>query len=394
MSDLQVNERPAVNSHKSVNSQRSGQADAISHTYSSEFSTYQVSSRQLSSQVDSRPHSQIPPEPRVSQQTIQSQSKNVASSMAGVANIMDLVTTLSPPIPSWDKIVWKLMPSTTVGRALNSARERLNEANCATASLDAQVLLAHTLGVDRSWLFAHHEYKLNSDQAERYTRLIARRMKHEPVAYLTGRKEFYGLEFRVDRRVLIPRPETELLVDAVLDFSSMVNSDRVKIADVGTGSGAIALSVANHCPTAEIYAIDLSLDALEVAESNILRLDARGQVTLAQGDLLTPLPDQVDIIVANLPYISNDTYSTLDIDVRDFEPQLALEAGPEGLDVIYRLLQQASRYLQPNGAIFLEIGYDQGKSVPRLAQSIFPDAQRISVRQDYHGHDRLVTIIP
>lgn len=299
------------------------------------------------------------------------------------------------PAPVWQRVVWKLMPATTVGRALNSARERLNEVDCPTASLDAQVILAYVLGVDRSWLFAHHEYKLNATQADQYTDLIARRMQHEPVAYLIGRKEFYGLEFYVDQRVLIPRPETELLVDAVLDFAGLISQDeRVKIADVGTGSGAIALSVANHCDNVDIYAIDLSVDALEVAERNIARLDARGQVTLAQGDLLTPLPEQVHVIVANLPYISNELYSTLDADVRDFEPQLALEAGPEGLDAIQRLLCQAHRYLRPNGAIFLEIGYEQGMAVRTLAQSIFPNAQRLGVRQDYHGRDRLVTIIP
>ncbi|MCB0062528.1 MAG: peptide chain release factor N(5)-glutamine methyltransferase [Caldilineaceae bacterium] len=298
------------------------------------------------------------------------------------------------PPPMWQKVVWKLMPATTVGRALNSARERLHEAGCSTASLDAQVILAHVLGVDRSWLFAHHEYKLNATQADTFTDLIARRMQHEPVAYLVGRKEFYGLDFLVDQRVLIPRPETELLVDAVLDFASDSAHERVVIADIGTGSGAIALSVAYHCEHAYLYAIDLSLDALEVAERNIARLDVRGQVTLAQGDLLTPLPEPVHVIVANLPYISSEVYSELDIDVRDFEPQLALEAGPEGLDTIHRLLQQVNRYLLPGGAIFLEIGYDQGTAVKNLAKRHFPQAQRISVRQDYHGRDRLVTIVP
>jgi len=302
-------------------------------------------------------------------------------------------TTLKTP-NAWQKIIWKLMPFTTVGLALNSARERLDEAGCRSASLDAQVILAYVLGVDRSWLFAHHEYRLNSEQADAYTDLIARRMAHEPVAYLVGKREFYGLDFRVDRRVLIPRPETELLVDAVLDIASDLADERVVVADVGTGSGAIALSVAYNCPHTHIYAIDLSDDALEVAHSNIAQIDDRGQVTLAHGDLLTPLPERVHIIVANLPYISNDMYPQLDADVRDFEPQLALEAGPEGLDAIHRLLTQATHYLLPDGAVLLEIGYDQGGAVVELAKKIFPHARGISVRQDYHGHDRLVTIVP
>lgn len=295
---------------------------------------------------------------------------------------------------TWQKIIWKLMPFTTVGRALNSARERLNEAGCSSASLDAQVILAYVLGVNRSWLFAHHEYKLNSEQADAFTDLIARRMEHEPVAYLVGKREFYGLDFQVDRRVLIPRPETELLVDAVLDIAADHEGERVVVADVGTGSGAIALSVAHNCPHVHVYAIDLSADALEVAHQNVERIDERNQVTLAQGDLLTPLPERVHVIVANLPYISSDTFPYLDADVRDFEPQLALEAGPEGLDVINRLLRQAAHFLLPDGTILLEIGYDQGVAVSTLAKQIFPQAQHISIRKDYHGHDRLVTIIP
>jgi release factor glutamine methyltransferase len=295
---------------------------------------------------------------------------------------------------AWQKIIWKLMPFTTVGRALNSARERLNEAECDTASLDAQVILAHVLEVDRSWLFAHHDYKLTAEQADAFTDLIARRMAHEPVAYLVGKREFYGLDFHVDPRVLIPRPETELLVDAVLDYFNDSTVARVVVADVGTGSGAIALSIACNCSQAHIYAIDVSDDALAVARRNVQRLDERHQVTLAQGDLLTPLPERVHAIVANLPYISSKLYPELDADVRDFEPQLALEAGPEGLDAIHRLLRQATHFLHPNGVIFLEIGHDQGEAVTHLAQQLFPAAQTISVRKDYHGRDRLVTIVP
>ncbi|HRW10280.1 MAG TPA: peptide chain release factor N(5)-glutamine methyltransferase [Caldilineaceae bacterium] len=338
--------------------------------------------------------------PSVSQQNNKINENRSAPIVAslGVAQEQSATTASADALlkaPSaWQKIIWKLMPFTTVGRALNSARERLHEAGCSSASLDAQVILAYVLGVDRSWLFAHHEYKLNAEQADAYTDLIGRRMAHEPVAYLVGKREFYGLEFLVDQRVLIPRPETELLVDAVLDIASDREGERIVVADVGTGSGAIALSVAHNCPNAHIYAIDLSDDALEVAHSNVERIDERGQVTLAHGDLLTPLPERVHIIVANLPYISSEIYPDLDVDVRDFEPQLALEAGPEGLDAIQRLLRQAAHYLLPDGVILLEIGYDQGGAVTDLAKVIFPQAQGITVRKDYHGHDRLVTIIP
>jgi release factor glutamine methyltransferase len=294
--------------------------------------------------------------------------------------------------PIWEQVVWKLMSGTTIGRALNAARQRLEDAGCDGAHLDAQVLLAHVLKVERSWLFAHYEYELSTEEADAFTALVTRRMRREPVAYLVGHREFYGLDFLVDHRVLIPRPETELLVDAVIDHIAMREEQRIVVADVGTGSGAIALAVAANCPNVKVYAIDLSSDALAVARSNVQRLDARGQVVLLEGDLLTPLPEPVDMIVANLPYIRTAVYPQLMADVRDYEPQLALEAGPEGLDAIMRLLRQAPLYLNEHGLLFLEIGHDQAEAVVQAVRTILPQARSVRLRQDYHGHDRLVMI--
>ena len=292
--------------------------------------------------------------------------------------------------PIWQQIEWRLMPNTTVGRALVSATQRLDDGGSRTANLDAQVILAHVLGVDRSWLFAHHDYELMPAEATLYSELVARRTASEPVAYLVGMKEFYGLELAVDARVLIPRPETELLVDAVLDHIESRSDRHVTVVDVGTGSGAIACAVANNCPEAKVYATDISEDALSVARQNVSRWDKRQQVTLLKGDLLAPLPEKVDVIAANLPYIRSDEYATLQRDVRDYEPQLALEAGPEGLDVFSRLLQQIPKHLKPGGVIFLEIAYDQGEAVVDLIGRLLPDARSIAIRKDYHGHDRLV----
>lgn len=289
-------------------------------------------------------------------------------------------------------IIWKLLPWTPVGRALVAATRRLEEAGSDTASLDAQVLLAHVLQHDRAWLFAHHDYLLTPVEADTYADLVARRAAAEPVAYLVGRREFYGLDLEVDRRVLIPRPETEQLVDAVLDYLEMHAETAMVMADVGTGSGAIALAVAANHPTVRIYAVDLSPDALAVAHTNVARLDERGQITLLQGDLLTPLPETVDVIAANLPYITSDDYGRLMPDVRDYEPRLALEAGPEGLDAIRRLLLQVPSHIKPGGALCLEIGHNQGEAVARLAEQLLPAAKRIAVRQDYHGYDRLVVV--
>ncbi len=290
------------------------------------------------------------------------------------------------------EIVWTLTPAITVGRAIVSASQRLSEAGCDTPRLDAQVILAHVLGQDRSWLFAHHDYQLSDQEIERYTELIARRARREPVAYLIGRKEFYGLEFLVDRRVLIPRPETELLVDAALGQIASRSREPVLVADVGTGSGAIAVAVAVNAPGSRVYAVDISPEALAVARENLRRLDGDGRVRLFLGDLLTPLPEPVDIIVANLPYIPVKVLETLDPDVRDYEPPMALAGGEEGLQQIERLLEQAPRFLKPDGTILLEIGHDQGEVVRELAQRMEPRPRYVGVRQDYSGHDRLVTI--
>ena len=299
----------------------------------------------------------------------------------------------APVLPLLQNVVWNLIPSTTAGRAINTATQRLAEAGISPARLDAQVILAHVLGVERSWLFAHHEYALTPEQADRFTELIARRVAHEPVAYLVGHREFYGIDLAVDARVLIPRPETEMLVDTVLDHIAASAPAALTVADVGTGSGAIALAIAANAPDTRIYAIDLSADALAVARSNVARLDARHQVTLLQGNLLAPLPECVDLAVANLPYVNSADYQTLEADVRKYEPPLALEAGPLGMDAIARLLQQAPSFIKPGGVVILEIGYDQGDIAVELIHRLLPQARDVAVSKDYQGHDRMVTFM-
>lgn len=294
-------------------------------------------------------------------------------------------------LPVLQPVVWTLMPATTVGRAVNAATQRLEEAGVSTARLDAQVILAHVLNVGRSWLFAHYEVALDPEQSDQYTELIARRVRREPVAYLIGRKEFYGLELQVDQRVLIPRPETEMLVDAVLDLAGGRGQAPLVVADVGTGSGAIALAVAANAENARIYALDVSADALSVARANVGKHDKRWQVTLLHGDLLAPLPECADVIVANLPYVTSADYRTLELDVRGYEPQIALEAGTEGLDVIACLLRQVPSRLNPGGTVLLEIGYNQGQALLNLVAQILPQARDVDLQQDYQGHDRMVT---
>lgn len=287
---------------------------------------------------------------------------------------------------------WSLTPGTPVGRALVSAAQRLGGPESETAQLDAQALLAHIFGRDRSWLFAHHDYELSIEDCGRFAELITRRRRREPVAYLLGRKEFYGLEFAVDRRVLIPRPETELLVDLVLAQINDRAGRPVVIADVGTGSGAIAVTVAWHAPEAKVYGIDISRDALDVAKENGRRLTPNAGPLFLEGDLLLPLPERADVIVANLPYIADEEYVTLQSDIRDYEPSLALQAGAKGLDLIERFLQQLNDKVCANGTALLEISPRQGEIVQEMAQGLRPRPSYVGLRRDYSGLVRMVTL--
>lgn len=261
-----------------------------------------------------------------------------------------------------------------------------------TPNLEAQILLAHVLGVSREWLFAHGDEPISPTDQQKIERLLARRLQHEPVAYLTGSKAFYGRPFAVDRRVLIPRPETELLVDRAVAWLASAGLAHPLAADIGTGSGCIAVTLALEWPLLTVYGVDLSPDALAVAQGNVETLDAAARVTLLQGDLLSPLPEPVDLIVANLPYVTDGAYADLEPGVRVHEPRLALTAGPLGLDQIQRLLLQAPGHLRPGGAILLEIGYDQGESVPHLVRQHLPPSATVTLHQDWAGLDRVVAI--
>lgn len=289
-------------------------------------------------------------------------------------------------------ITWKLAPDVTVGGALNSATQRLKEAEIDSGWLDAQVILAWVLSVERPWLFAHAEQTMSAEQADRFTELIARRVDQEPVAYLVGRREFYGLDLMVDRRVLIPRPETEMLVDEVLSELAARDASQVRVADIGTGSGAIALAIAANEPRARIDAVDSSRKALDVARINVHRLDEHNQITLYHGDLMKPLNERVDIVVANLPYVSRAEYATLDATVRAYEPPLALHGGDEGLDVIERLLRQIPQHIHAGGVVYLEIGHRQGCAAAEMARTLLPDLRSLAVHPDYQGLDRMLAI--
>jgi release factor glutamine methyltransferase len=258
-----------------------------------------------------------------------------------------------------------LREALTVAAAELAGDEHLRD----TATRDAELLLLHTLQIPRMTLIAHPDTELTPSQRTAYENTIARRLHHEPIQYITGQQEFYGLNFQVTPAVLIPRPETEHLVEAVLNL--LPPNQPLKIADIGTGSGAIAIALAIHLPEAEITALDISTEALAIATLNARehRVDAR--IRFIQSDLLSALRHEAetfDAIVSNPPYVAEPDRNTLHPQVRDYEPPTALFAGKTGLNIYRRLIPQAHNALKPNGLLALEIGHGQQSAVASLLE--------------------------
>ncbi len=278
----------------------------------------------------------------------------------------------------------------TVARALRTARARLAAAGLETPGLDAEVLLRHVLGWDRTQILTRPETELLADDAARYEALLTERERGQPVAYLTGEREFMGLSFAVGPGVLVPRPETEILVEWAADWLRPGGRDRV--VDVGTGSGAIALSLAHLLGAAwggRITGIDISPEALWVAARNRASLGLDDRVTLRRGNLLRDEATHVDLILANLPYLRPEQVDgNPDLTA---EPRLALDGGADGLDLVRDLLADAPRVLAPGGAIGLEIDPSQAQAVQALARATFPEAA-VTVLHDLAGHARHVII--
>ena len=259
------------------------------------------------------------------------------------------------------------------------------------ARLEAEVMVMNVMRVPRHRIYAYFEEEVPEEAEKVLGELVERRLKREPLAYIMGHKEFYGVDLLVAPGVLIPRPETEGLVEQAL-FASMMRMEEGSfvIADPGTGCGTIAVSLAIHLPAAHIVATDLYETALRVAEVNVQRHNVADRVTLLQGDLLEPLPQPADLVVANLPYIRSEVIDTLQPEIQ-FEPREALDGGPDGLDLIKRLLQQAATKVKPNGAILLEVDPEQVEPIEVEVGSLFPGA-RVSVERDLAGLERVLTI--
>lgn len=281
----------------------------------------------------------------------------------------------------------------TLRDALTWAAQQFSPLITDTPHLDAELLLAHCLGWDRARLHTYPEQSLSAAQRRSFETLTHRHAQGEPIAYIIGCQEFFGLDFLVDNRVLIPRPETELLVEEAIAWLRMREPDckHLIVADIGTGSGVIAVSLTTACPRLTVYAIDASTGALEIAAHNASRHGVADRVQFLHGDLLSPLPEPVHLIAANLPYVSAAEMAQLPPHIARFEPHQALDGGPDGLAVVERLLAQVPSCLQPEGLILLEIGAAQGNLALARAQHHFPAAQ-IYVRQDHAARDRLLVI--
>ncbi len=270
---------------------------------------------------------------------------------------------------------------------LSCAREIFAANNIEDTSLECELLLRHTLKINRVQLYLDLNRELIPKQKGTFWRLIKRRLNGEPAAYITGHCEFYGLDFYVDPRVLIPRPESELLVEKALNLAQ--NQATSTIAEIGTGSGAIAISLALNLPQAKIYATDISASALSVAQINCKKHDVVNRVCLVQGDMLDPLPEPVDLIIANLPYVHDSELSQMS--TANFEPLLALNGGSDGLEKIRQLCSQVGGKLRPGGCLLLEIGQGQGRAVTTFLHSLFPSA-KVEVAPDLSGIDRVVSL--
>jgi len=257
----------------------------------------------------------------------------------------------------------------TLRKILHEAEQQLlSGPHPERARLDAETILLHTLAQDRAWLLANRDEEADPCTQRTYTDLINRRLSGEPIQYITGQSEFFGLPFSVGPGVLIPRPETEHLVEEILRLATPLPLP--KIADIGTGSGIIAVALAHSLPNAHVTAIDCSPQALAIARENAQSNQVADRINFLQGDLLTPLTgQQFDIIASNPPYIPTTDHDSLSIEVRDHEPHTALFAGEDGLEIYQRLIPEALPLLQPNGWLVLEIGHNQQSAIEQLLQS-------------------------
>ena len=282
----------------------------------------------------------------------------------------------------------------TIQKLLNWVTEYLTAKGIESPRLSAELLLSQVLGLKRIELYTQFGQQVPQQQLDKLHDLVKRAGLHEPVAYLTGGTEFYSLELEITADCLIPRPETELLVQRAIEFLR-TRSGVQHICDLCTGSGCIAVAIAKNVPDALVTATDISAAALEIAARNVEKHRFKEQVRLLCGDLFEPLIQQLDVnefdlIVCNPPYVSTAEYEKLDKNVKDYEPASALLAGADGMDVYRRIIKKVDEFLKPGAALMLEIGYAQGPAVRKLLEQTGALGE-IKIEKDYHNNDRIVS---
>jgi len=279
-----------------------------------------------------------------------------------------------------------------ISEALRQGTRLIQSSGSDEARLEAELLLMHALKTDRVHLYERLQEEMPVHAGGYYRRLLDRRLAHEPTPYIVGHKEFFGLEFEVTRSALIPRPETETLVELAIGFArDRYANGRCTIADVGAGSGVIAVALACELPNARVIATDVSKRALALARRNAARHGVAARIEFVEGDTLLPIEGRAEIIATNLPYVTTEDWLAAPPEIREREPRRALDGGADGLRYIRRLLRQAPEKLAGNGALFAEIGDRQGEIARSLAGECFPAAE-VEVRPDLAGRDRVLCV--
>jgi release factor glutamine methyltransferase len=309
------------------------------------------------------------------------------------------------------------MQKWTIQKLLNWITERFTEKGIDSPRLSGELLLSHVLGLKRIELYTQFDKAVTKEQLDELHQLVEQANQNKPIAYLTGKTEFYSLELNVSPDCMIPRPETELLVERAIEFlrtrpvrnstmHNMTQKEQVSngartgaqfVCDLCTGCGCIAVAICRNCPDAKITATDICDAALTIAAENVKQYELQERVTLLCGDLFDPIVPQLDVsefdlIVCNPPYVSTSEFEKLEKNVKDYEPRIALFAGEDGLDVYRRICEKIERFLKPDAALMLEIGYAQGPAVRELLEQTGTFAT-IKVEKDYHNNDRIVTAV-
>ncbi len=283
-----------------------------------------------------------------------------------------------------------------IREALRDAARRLDQARVDAPAHTARVLLTRATGRAKEWLIAHDETALKPEQHACFEALLTRVIAHEPMFYVLGQREFYGLEFDVDKRVLIPRPETEMLVELALAAlkTAPACAAGFDVFDIGAGSGAVAVTIARHAPAARVLASDVSLDALDVARHNARKHGVDARMTFVHSDLLAQIEGLPAVLTANLPYVTRAEIDGLPPEIQHHEPRVALDGGPDGLDLVRALLAQIAGRLpgSPLRAAYFEIGASQGAAALAAARAALPE-MRCAILKDLGARDRVLAVV-